>query len=97
MNYIYIIKCPKDNSVIYVGQTYLPKSRFSSHMSTKSNAPISKYIRSLKLENLKPIFEIVKEIPMTVDGLTKANYHEQKLIKKYKKETNSRLLNRYLL
>jgi len=97
MNYIYIIKCPKDNSVIYVGQTYKPKVRFSTHMSTKSNAPISVYIRGLKSEGLKPLFEIVKEIPLTVRGMAQTNKYEQILIKQYKSEPNSRILNRYLI
>lgn len=95
MIYIYLIRCPKDNAVIYVGQTTRKDQRFSVHVSSKTKTPISLYIQKLKTDGLLPIFEVVRKYSIN-DGGAKENSAEKRLIIKYKKDINSRILNRYL-
>ena len=54
--YIYLLRCPIDNSPKYVGKSNDPNKRKDCHKSkskTKDN-PLSKWIRELNENNLKP-------------------------------------------
>jgi len=59
--YIYYLKDPFTEQVRYVGKTFEPKSRFSSHLAGKGNKNKSNWIKSLKVQNSIPLMEIVEE------------------------------------
>lgn len=52
MRYIYGLRCPKENRIMYVGQTRRPGQRFISHISPSS---ISNVKRSVWIESLLPM------------------------------------------
>jgi len=95
-NYVYLIRCPKDKAVIYVGQTCNPKSRFSFHKCGIGKTPIAKYMKELRDCGLIPIFEIIQEFPMSVRGLILTNKSERENIFKYYNDKSARILNRYM-
>ncbi len=81
--YIYLLRCPIDNSPKYVGKSNDPNKRKDCHKSkskTKDN-PLSKWIRELNENNLKPIVEIIEEVdyPKWIE-------REKFYVKKYREE-----------
>lgn len=98
--YIYVIRCPFDNEVIYVGCSYNPYRRFSVHCNrNNSNAPISEYIRDLRMMGIRPTMEIIHTIanPQTklgkINCKKSANRLEKYYIKLFYNKPYSRLLN----
>lgn len=59
---IYSIHCPFSGNIVYIGKTENQKARFSAHLQGKSNSAIGNYIKILKLNNKKPIFNILESI-----------------------------------
>jgi len=68
ITYIYVLIDPKDGSVRYVGKTSNPKSRLSGHITEckkeKYKHRRANWIRSLLIENLKPIIKFIKVCPL---------------------------------
>lgn len=64
--YIYTLSDPRNNLVRYVGKTSNPKMRLQNHMNRKHNERTHKrnWIESLKKNKLKPLFEIIDEVPI---------------------------------
>ena len=62
-----MLKDPASEKVRYVGKTNNPKQRYRSHTNKANRDRGHKYnwIMSLKRDGLRPIFEIIKEIPIT--------------------------------
>jgi len=62
---IYILIDPRDNKVRYVGKANNIKERLRSHLNPARKHQIHKknWINSLKKEKLKPIIEIIDEVP----------------------------------
>lgn len=61
--YIYVLTCPVDGCVRYVGKSGNPKSRYRQHI-TKLDAqptPKRKWIEMLKTQGLQPKMEIIAE------------------------------------
>ena len=65
--YIYVLKCPISFEVKYVGKANNPKLRYYSHLNTSKSASSYKknWIKKLKDKNLKPILEIIAEVPIS--------------------------------
>ncbi len=63
--YIYILKDPKTEQIRYVGTTYRPKRRLRDHLdrAKKCRTHKEKWINKLLLNNLKPIMEIIEQLP----------------------------------
>lgn len=63
--YIYILKCPIDGLIKYVGLTKNPKKRKSQHRcyseNTDRNFRYNSWKRKLKEVGQRPIFEIIEE------------------------------------
>lgn len=78
--FIYVLKCPITKEVKYVGKTNNPKVKFSNHLNSSRDKNIHKrnWINKLKKLKLKPIFEIIDEVP-----ITDWHYWEKFYIKKY--------------
>lgn len=98
--YIYILRCPFDSEIIYVGCSNNPYQRFYTHCNrNNSNAPISEYIRDLKKIGFKPSLEIIETVstPRAKYGRDKCNLEasirEKHFINYYNSKPNSRLLN----
>jgi group I intron endonuclease len=66
VTYIYVLKCPRTNEVRYVGKSNDPKRRYYGHMRTDKTACSYKknWVQSLLKQGLKPVLEIIKEVPM---------------------------------
>lgn len=81
--YIYILKCPTTQEVRYVGRSRDPKRRFYGHMREEKTASYYKknWIKKLDKQGLKPILEIIKEVPVE-----ESSYWEQYFIDFYKKQ-----------
>lgn len=64
--YIYTLSDPRNNLVRYVGKTKNPMMRLKNHMNRKHNEKSHKtnWIETLKRNKLKPIFEIIDEVPV---------------------------------
>lgn len=65
--FIYVLKCPKTDVVRYVGKANKPKERYSAHMFSGNRTQSSykrNWIDSLKREGLKPVLEVIKEVPI---------------------------------
>ena len=62
---IYILIDPRDNKVRYVGKANNIKERLKSHLNPTRKHQIHKknWINSLKKEKLKPIIEVIDEVP----------------------------------
>lgn len=84
--YFYILICPIENKVRYVGQTVNFESRISQHLSGNDGTfEKNRWLNMLRDKGLKPIAEIVKEKNCTPQQATKI---EKTLAKKYIKEGN---------
>jgi hypothetical protein len=62
--YIYTLSHPITNEVRYVGKTVNPKQRKHNHSNIARDKGTYKrnWINSLKIQNLKPNFEIIDEV-----------------------------------
>lgn len=61
------MRCPKTNEVRYVGKANKPKERFRAHLWGGKRTQSSykrNWIDSLKREGLKPVLEVIKEVPI---------------------------------
>lgn len=63
--FIYILICPITGRVRYVGKTTNPKKRFCNHLTDakKEKNYRANWIRSLTAQGLKPIVEIIAQVP----------------------------------
>lgn len=97
VEYIYLIRCPRDKCVIYVGKSMVPERRFRNHTGrNNSNAPISEYIRALKADGLMPTMEIICKVVyenISYHGPDPGQKKEIYWINRYAKDPNHRLLN----
>lgn len=62
MNYIYVLICPIENKIRYVGKSKNPKTRYKQHLKDaekKQNTKKQKWIRELKSKKLYPIIKII--------------------------------------
>lgn len=64
--FIYLLKDPRNNFIRYIGKSNNPKLRLYGHCnkSNLNNSYKSRWIKVLKAFNLKPILEIIEEIPI---------------------------------
>ena len=83
MRYIYLLKDPTTNEIVYVGETSKIKQRYEQHKwGLKGDSEEKKnWLSSLKAKGLVPIMEIVA----TVNNKEEAIIEENKLIVKYLK------------
>lgn len=59
-HYIYILICPIENKVKYIGRTIKPEIRLKAHLTCSDGSPEKRnWIKKLKRKKLKPIMEIV--------------------------------------
>lgn len=54
--------CPITNKIRYVGKTNSIKNRYYNHLSDKSKSHKSSWIKSLKVQGLKPYYIILDEV-----------------------------------
>lgn len=60
--WIYTLTDPRNNLVKYIGKTFRLNRRLNDHINEiNSNTKKTAWIKNLKKENLKPIFEILEE------------------------------------
>lgn len=78
---VYTITCPISNSIIYIGSTFAPNSRFKNHLNNKKSE-IGKYLQFILSAGMEPIFKIVKSF---ADRLSMLNYESILIAKKSKK------------
>jgi len=78
--FIYALKDPRDNQIRYIGKANDPIKRFSNHINKcrDKNTHKRNWINNLRDEKLKPILEILEEVP--IDNWI---YYEKIYIKKY--------------
>jgi len=64
--FIYALKCPVSGNVRYVGKANNVKERYRNHLNPckDKNTYKRNWINSLRRRNLRPIVEVVKEVPM---------------------------------
>ena len=62
MNYIYALICPISNQIRYVGKTNSVRVRYNAHLNDKSKSHKSSWIKSLKIQGLKPKCIILDEV-----------------------------------
>jgi group I intron endonuclease len=60
-SFIYALKCPDTNNVMYVGQTTDVKKRKNQHCSAGDKSNKGLWVKSLLTQGKKPIFEIIEE------------------------------------
>ena len=79
--FIYALKDPRTNIVRYVGKANDPYKRYQNHINKcrDKNTHKRNWINNLKQEKLKPILEILEEVPVD-----KWKEFEKMYIKKYK-------------
>lgn len=61
--FIYALVDPETNQVCYVGKANDPQYRYKGHLREKNNAPKARWISGLKERGLKPLLNIVEEVP----------------------------------
>lgn len=59
---IYTLSDPSTSMVRYVGKTNFPERRLKEHISDTESNYRTKWIRFLKVQSLKPIFEVIDEV-----------------------------------
>lgn len=59
--YIYALIDPNTNEIRYIGKTKYKAQRKAYHNYDKSNKAKAEWINQLKIENKKPVFEILEE------------------------------------
>ncbi len=64
MTYIYILICPLDGRIKYVGKSNNPNKRLKDHLLDFRCMDLNKamWIRNLKAQKLKPRLEIIDEV-----------------------------------
>ena len=74
--YIYVLICPITKQVRYVGKTNNPDERYRNHLNKAHNKGTHKrnWINSLKMKDLKPVFEIIDEVDVK-DWKEKEKYY----------------------
>jgi hypothetical protein len=65
--YIYILSDPRTGMCRYVGKSISPVFRFRSHCCRNGSTHRERWIKTLRASGLKPILEIVEEIPDSND------------------------------
>lgn len=65
--YIYILSDPETGLVRYVGKSITPILRFRSHCCRAGETRRERWIKRLRNRGLKPILEIIEEIPNSDD------------------------------
>ena len=78
--FIYALKDPRTNEIRYIGKANDPKERYSNHINKcrDKNTHKRNWINNLRQEKLKPILEILEEVP-----IDKWKEYEKMYIKKY--------------
>ena len=64
MTFIYILIDPRNNQVRYVGKTDNIRKRYNHHLIDNYKSYKTAWIKSLKNEKLKPIMEVIDEVPL---------------------------------
>ena len=79
-HYVYILICPIDKVVRYVGKTTRPKDRLRQHCKDIGETTAKKrWIKMLNEKNLKPYIQIVG----ISDSEAKGRIMEDEMVKKY--------------
>lgn len=65
--YIYTLSDPRTNEVRYVGKTNNPEKRRKAHgvLSREIKSKKKNWVKQLKKLNLRPVFEIIDEVPQS--------------------------------
>jgi len=63
--FIYVLKDPTTGEIRYVGKTDNPVKRARTHLVDRNNNHRTCWIKSLLYLGLKPILEVIDEVPMT--------------------------------
>ena len=61
--FIYVIKDPANNRVVFVGKTTAGTGRWAQHLHYRSRTKLGDWIAGLRLKNLKPTFEVIHYCP----------------------------------
>ncbi len=77
--FIYSLSDPITSDVRYIGKANNPKRRYANHLFAFDNFHKSRWIKSLLNKELKPILEIIDEVP-----ITEWQFWEQHYISLYK-------------
>ncbi|MDV3751163.1 GIY-YIG nuclease family protein [Elizabethkingia anophelis] len=80
VHYVYLLRCPLNNEVKYVGVSMNPKVRFRGHLNDYGNKAKMQWIKSLKESNLLPVMEVVDSCDKRID----VSDLESKYIEKYR-------------
>jgi len=64
--FIYALKDPRDNKIRYIGKANDPHERYSNHINKcrDKNTHKRNWINNLRNEKLRPILEILEEVPI---------------------------------
>jgi len=62
--FIYALKEPETGEIRYVGKSNDPKKRLEDHMSCQGNHHRACWVKNLKHRGLRPILEVIDEIPL---------------------------------
>jgi predicted GIY-YIG superfamily endonuclease len=92
MRYIYLLKDPTNNKIVYVGETINIKRRFDTHRyGTNDDSKDKKeWLKSLKLKKLTPIIEIIDFADSKQEAFGKENFYISKYLKEGYKLFNIR-------
>jgi hypothetical protein len=61
--YIYILRDPETNAIRYVGKADNLEKRLQRHLQKDVDSHRSRWVNSLKRRGLKPVIELVEEVP----------------------------------
>jgi hypothetical protein len=83
MRYIYLLKDPRTNEVVYVGETSNIKSRYEHHKCglVQDSQEKKDWLSSLKENNLVPIMEIITSVNNKNEALIEENKQIVKFLK----------------
>lgn len=89
--YVYVLKCPFDFKIRYIGCTKNPKLRYRNHRTDNrfTNEYIKDWLCGLRLSGNKPIFQIIYETYSEKN----AKSMEKNLIKKFSDQLVNKLHN----
>jgi len=81
--FIYALKDPRTNKIRYIGKANNPNERYSNHINKcrDKNTHKRNWINNLREEKLRPVLEILEEVP-----IDKWIEYEKMYIKKYANE-----------
>ena len=71
MIYIYVLICPIDNKIRYVGKSKNPKTRYKQHLKDsekRQNTEKQRWIKQLKIKKQLPIMKIIKAVGNEVES-----------------------------